>query len=37
MNEFTAKLNGFLELPCGYYYDDYDEDGFKWEKINGVS
>ena len=36
MNEFKAKLNEFLELPCGYESDQYD-DQIKWEKVGGVS
>lgn len=36
MNEFKAKPNEFLELPCGYESDEND-DQIKWERVGGVS
>jgi hypothetical protein len=36
MNEFKAKPNEFLELPCGYESDEND-DQIKWAKVGGVS
>ena len=35
MNEFSAKPNEFLELPCGYESDENDNQ-IKWEKVGGV-
>jgi hypothetical protein len=34
VNEFSAKLNEFLELPCGYESDENDY-RIKWEKVGG--